>query len=82
MHNDVIYWPNESFKFRNVFPEFASTNTTDDFDGCIDYIFYYRAQSDVQIKYQPVIQEGLNIGSLPNANWPSDHRLLHCEFVF
>ena len=61
MHNDIIYWPNERFKFRNVFSEFASTNTTDDFDGCIDYIFYYQAQSKVQVKYQPVIQEGLNM---------------------
>ena len=81
MPNDILFWPNERFKFRTVFSEFASTNTTDEFDGCIDYIFFYHSQSKVRIKYQPVIQEGLNDGPLPNADWPSDHRLLHCEFV-
>ena len=39
--DDLIYCPNNRFLFKNPFIDQASTNTTEDFDGCIDYLLYF-----------------------------------------
>ena len=84
VNDDLIYYPNTNFLYKNPFGETnSSTNTTDTFDGCIDYLLYFdgnRSSSSIKAHPRDTILKGINDGKLPNRHWPSDHRLLSCEF--
>ena len=79
--DELLHHPEENFHLQNAFPKHESTNTTHEFDGCIDHIFYRsgdmsRNLSVIGRSHLTQIDE-----MLPSEKWPSDHRALVADFV-
>lgn len=57
------------------YPEF--TNSTSDFTGCLDYIFY--SKHDFELSSLITIPTSNENKRLPNKEYPSDHLLIGCS---
>ena len=77
---DAMDASSPSFTFKTAFPNHQSTNTTSQFDGCIDYLFY--RNNGKRSKCRVSAREFLSPPGalLPTKNFPSDHKCLVADF--
>ena len=61
-------------------PEF--TNYTNDYKGCLDYIFHSPELQATQLGFVPSSQDFKNVVAIPNHEYPSDHLPLSAKFIF
>ena len=61
----------------------VKTNNTEQFKGCIDYIFYHKLAAENRVDpvsaytLPPTEDESI----LPSSNWPSDHKCIVARFA-